>query len=484
MEVLLLGTGSADGWPNPFCACPSCQAAAAQRALRGQTAALVDATLLLDCGPEAPRAALRAGTTLAGVRHLLLTHAHPDHTGPAALLWRAWAGRTEPLDLVGPPGALGACRDWIGPADPVRLHDVAAGDRLVLGSYDIRVLPAAHGDAGTGPAVLYDVTGPDGARLLYATDTGPLPAAALAATSGRAYDLVLLEETFGDAVGHGTGHLDLSTFPRELARLRAQGAVSASTDVVAVHLSHHNPPPAELDRRLATWGARTVPDGTLLQTGARPERRAVESTRDDQAPAPQRTLLLGGARSGKSVEAERRLAGEPAVTYVATGGTRAGDAEWATRVADHRARRPAGWRTVETVDVAGVLRTVRGPVLVDCLALWLTAVLDECGGWDDTAWAGGGEAAVAARVDDLLDAWRTTAARVIAVSNEVGSGVVPGTAAGRRFRDELGRLNARLAAESDEVTLVVAGLPLALRGPVGPLRAVAATGAGSSGVRQ
>lgn len=114
------------------------------------------------------------------------------------------------------------------------------------------------------PTVLYDVTGPDDARLLYATDTGPLPASTVEAVRGAAFDVVLLEETFGDLVGHGTGHLDLRTFPRQLGRLRAVGAVTAATDVLAVHLGHHNPPSAALGRRLAAHGARLVPDGTTL----------------------------------------------------------------------------------------------------------------------------------------------------------------------------------------------------------------------------
>jgi adenosylcobinamide kinase / adenosylcobinamide-phosphate guanylyltransferase len=179
--------------------------------------------------------------------------------------------------------------------------------------------------------------------------------------------------------------------------------------------------------------------------------------------APHRTLILGGARSGKSAEAERRLAGTPDVTYVATGGRREGDAEWAERIAAHRARRPGHWRTFETTDVATVLRNSTGAVLVDGLGLWLAAVLDECGGWDDAAWrAGPGRAAVTARVDELVAAWGATRAHVVAVSDEVGMGVVPGTAAGRRFRDELGRLNQRLAADADEVLLVVAGRVLML----------------------
>lgn len=176
-----------------------------------------------------------------------------------------------------------------------------------------------------------------------------------------------------------------------------------------------------------------------------------------------RTLVLGGARSGKSTEAERRLAGHPGVTYVATGGHRPDDADWAARVAAHRERRPADWRTVETTDLEPLLRAGPGPLLVDCLALWLTAVMDEAGAWEDEAWTSGARDAVAARVTALVAAWRETHARVIAVSNEVGMGVVPATAAGRRFRDELGRLNAAVADASDEVLLVVAGQVLRIR---------------------
>ena len=312
VRVVLLGTGAADGWPNPFCTCGSCQSLRAEGLVRGQTAALVDGRLMLDLGPEAPRAAARAGTALDGVRTVLLTHAHPDHVGPAALLWRSWAGRPEPLEVIGPPAALDLCRDWLGPRDPVRLRAVRPGDQLGADGYRVRVLAAAHGSDGTGGAVLYDVTSEGGSRLLWATDTGPLPEATVAACAGAAYDLVLLEETFGDRTDHGTEHLDLATFPRQLARLRRVGAVGSSTDVVAVHLGHRNPPTPELARRLAGWGARVVPDGTLLEPG-----RAAPAVR-----GPHRTLVLGGARSGKSVTAEGLLAAEPEVCYVATGGTR------------------------------------------------------------------------------------------------------------------------------------------------------------------
>ncbi|MDH6134812.1 adenosylcobinamide kinase/adenosylcobinamide-phosphate guanylyltransferase [Kitasatospora sp. MAA4] len=183
-----------------------------------------------------------------------------------------------------------------------------------------------------------------------------------------------------------------------------------------------------------------------------------------------RTLILGGARSGKSTRAEQLLLDHPDVCYVATSGNRDGDGEWAQRVALHRERRPSSWRTVETCDLTAVLadRADPAPVLIDCLALWLTAVMDEADAWDDRAWAAGAEQAVQERCAALAEAWRLTDRQVVAVSNEVGMGVVPGTAAGRRFRDALGRLNMAVAEESDRVLLVVAGQVLTIKDVAGP----------------
>jgi adenosylcobinamide kinase/adenosylcobinamide-phosphate guanylyltransferase len=454
MEILLLGTGSADGWPNAFCTCASCQAERHTGRTRGQTSALVDDVVLLDCGPATPAAASRAGRSLAGLRHVLLTHAHVDHTAPAALLWRSWAGRPEPLAVHGPAAAIEACRPWIGPEDPVTLHVVVAGDTVEADDYVMRALAAAHGDAITGDCVLWDVAGPDG-RLLYATDTGPLPRATLDALG--TYDLVLLEETFGEAIGLGADHHDLASFPTTLAELRRRGAVHDRTRVVAIHLGHHNPPTPDLQRRLATWGAEVHDDGTVLSLGE-PSPLAPRG--------PRRTLVLGGARSGKSLYAERLLAANERVTYLATAGTRPDDPEWDLRVENHRSRRPPGWQTVETVGVASVLRAAAPyeAVLVDCLTLWLTAVLDDAEAWEDPAKAAlVAEAATA----ELVAALRVTRAVVVAVSNEVGQGVVPATVSGRIFRDELGRLNASVAAACDDVVLLVAGRPIRL-GTGGP----------------
>lgn len=383
---------------------PDCPCAACAAALgegaRAATALLVDGTLLLDLTPGAAFAAARAGQSLVGVRQVLLSH---PHDGPA----------------VEVPAGL---------PQPGRVPD--GRELALMTGHRVRAVPM---DApGTG----YAVTGPDGLRLLYLPPGG---APAGLDGNGDPYDMLL-----ADVVGR----------PDALAKLRAVGAVGPTTDVIAVHLDHDVPPGPELRRRLAAAGARAVPDGTTLDVGVY----------EDVPDVPRRTLVLGGARSGKSVEAERRLEAFPDVLYVATGGTRGGDSEWASRVSAHRERRPGSWRTVETCDLVPLLAEDGPPLLVDCLSLWLTDAMDTVNAWDDAEWSGGGERALRARTDELVDAVRSTRRTLVAVSNEVGSGIVPATASGRRYRDELGRLNARFADECEHVLLLVAGQALRLRG--------------------
>ncbi|MFF4322333.1 bifunctional adenosylcobinamide kinase/adenosylcobinamide-phosphate guanylyltransferase [Streptomyces sp. NPDC001568] len=394
MELTLLGTGTPEGLPRPGCPCAACAVSVGSRS-RAATAVLVDGALLLDLTPGAVLAGARAGHSLAGVRQVLLTH---PHDGP-------------PVEL--PPGLPAAGR-------------VPDGREVtVISGHRVRAVPM---DApGTG----YDVTGPDGSRLLY-LPPGGAPAGTNGTKARRAYDMVLA---------------DVSGRPEALARLRASGAIGPATDVIAVHLDHDTPPGRELERRCAAAGARVVPDGTTVVVGDYHEGPDV----------PRRTLVLGGARSGKSFEAERRLAAYPEVVYVATGGARDGDSEWAQRVGLHRERRPASWRTAETCDLVPLLEASGPALLIDCLALWLTDAMDRVGAWDDAVWATDGQKRLRERVADLVAAVRATRRPVVLVSNEVGSGVVPATASGRRFRDELGRLNNAVAGECEHVLLVVAG---------------------------
>jgi adenosylcobinamide kinase/adenosylcobinamide-phosphate guanylyltransferase len=165
------------------------------------------------------------------------------------------------------------------------------------------------------------------------------------------------------------------------------------------------------------------------------------------------TLILGGARSGKSRHAESLItAGPPPWLYVATAEPL--DDEMLARIAEHRARRGAGWRDVEAPrDLAGVLSEIPSgtAVLVDCLTLWLSNLM----------LAGAEIDAETERLDAVL---ARSAAPVVLVSNEVGSGIVSDNALARRFRDAQGRLNQRIAARADRVVLMVAGLPLVVKG--------------------
>lgn len=174
------------------------------------------------------------------------------------------------------------------------------------------------------------------------------------------------------------------------------------------------------------------------------------------ASIPRLTLVLGGARSGKSHFAEGLLVTAcPAPwLYVATG--EALDAEMTQRIAHHVARRGAGWETREVpLDLADFVRGEGAnsrPMLIDCLTLWLSNVMLA-------------DRNVAAERAKLLEALGEARGPIVAVSNEVGLGIVPENALARRFRDEQGRLNAAVAVLADKVVLVAAGLPLTLKQP-------------------
>ncbi|MDQ3304642.1 MAG: bifunctional adenosylcobinamide kinase/adenosylcobinamide-phosphate guanylyltransferase [Actinomycetota bacterium] len=160
------------------------------------------------------------------------------------------------------------------------------------------------------------------------------------------------------------------------------------------------------------------------------------------------TLVLGGARSGKSVVAERLASRLPApVTYLATTMVDPADDDLADRIATHTARRPAPWATIETSPstLTTVLRTTAGTVLVDSLGAWAAAHPD-----------------MAVDITDLCDALRTRDGDSVVVSDEVGLGVHPSSEVGRHFRDVLGQVNQAVATVAGEVLLVVAGRTLSL----------------------
>ncbi len=411
MDIRLTGTGGPAGWPEEGCGCAACARARRRGARRRPTGVVLDGSVRLPAGAADPP-----------------------------------AGGGYRIDRI--PGGL-------------------------------------------------DVTAPDGGRLLLADGPAAPPQPSAGA---RPYHVALL---------------DLAGDPAQLGLLRRRGLVTDETIVAPVHIGHQVRSEEELTRRCALWGAEILSDGSHVTAVPDGAARAPAGAGESTAPAspvsehlpttaagpgePWRVLLLGGARSGKSAEAELRLAAEPEVTYVATGPARDSDPDWAARVAAHRSRRPRWWRTEETLDLAGQLRAASGALLVDGIGTWLAGTMDDCGIWaaleedgraaaDGRTGSGGpagpgsvpgpgsapgsaGAAAsdqLAARVADLLAAWRNTRAHVVAVSDEAGSGVIPPTASGRMFRDELGRLNQLLAANCDEVALIVAGraVPLPALSPL------------------
>jgi len=167
---------------------------------------------------------------------------------------------------------------------------------------------------------------------------------------------------------------------------------------------------------------------------------------DSNIPLPRVSFVLGGARSGKSALAEKLIEAAGGGIYLATGEAR--DAEMTARIARHQARRGTLWRTVESpVDLVGPLSREPRPILIDCLTLWLANLMEQ-----------GADLEIERR--RLTDCLTATEGPVVLIANEVGLGIVPDNALARRFRDAAGRLNQQIAACSDQVIFVAAGLPL------------------------
>ncbi|WP_424952248.1 bifunctional adenosylcobinamide kinase/adenosylcobinamide-phosphate guanylyltransferase [Deinococcus sp.] len=174
---------------------------------------------------------------------------------------------------------------------------------------------------------------------------------------------------------------------------------------------------------------------------------------------PDLMYVTGGARSGKSRFAEQRagelggdLTGAGQVTYLAT--AQVFDAEMEDRIGRHRADRPAHWRTLEEpLEVASALEGIQGVALLDCLSLWVSNLMLR----------GDSDEIILRAADGLLNAQARRGGPLIAVSNEVGLGIVPDNALARRYRDVLGWVNQRFAAASDEAWMLVSGLPLRLK---------------------
>ncbi len=247
---------------------------------------------------------------------------------------------------------------------------------------------------------------------------------------------------------------DLNRVAGALAAARAAGILADDAEMALIGATHDSPAPERRALLLQAWGMTEAAEGQEWLLPAAPGSGGPADRRA-------RILVLGGAASGKSQLAEDLLAAEPAVTYLATGRRPDAeqDADWDARVRRHQQRRAGHWRTVETLEPVSVLAEDDEPVVLDSLGSWLTGVLDRSGAWSDAA---GWQHRVDAEMGAMAAAWRHRSQTAVAVTDEVGWSVVPGTPSGRLFRDLLGQLNQLIAAQSDQVVAVVAGLPISL----------------------
>ena len=283
MRLTFLGTGASEGYPAPFCACPNCQTARRLGGanLRKRSAALVNANLLLDLGPDLIAASQIHGVSLLAVEYVLQTHAHTDHLDPNLLTIRLpgwmpteppvlhWYGGADVMDAT--RRCLTAAHAWLRAGVPpdfldqarVTFTPVTPGQRFGVGPYMVTSVPANHG--GPGETVqLYVIE--DGRRsLFYATDTASLNEEALSILRGleRPIDLLALDETMGE--DFGSDHHNLASFGVEVARLREMGVLAANARVLVHHLSHRNPPHTELAARLAPLRVEVPYDGLTVE---------------------------------------------------------------------------------------------------------------------------------------------------------------------------------------------------------------------------
>ncbi|MGO8673284.1 MAG: MBL fold metallo-hydrolase [Capsulimonadaceae bacterium] len=267
MEILLLGTSAAEAWPAPFCRCEACAVARRQggRDIRSRSGALIDGVVKIDFGPDTFAQMQHYGLDLWAVSTLAITHAHNDHFTPAELQYRKSgfvAGEPPvPLDIYANPEVTEALELMYPEPDQirVRLHaPLAAGQTVTTpDGTDILPLPARH-----SPGALLLRISRGGRHLFYGHDTGDLLDETIEALAGVPLDMALLDCTYGATQHEWIGHMGLEAIVSSVERLRAAGAVTENTLLMATHISHNSGLLHEdLSSRLAPHGVQLAYDG-------------------------------------------------------------------------------------------------------------------------------------------------------------------------------------------------------------------------------
>lgn len=248
MELLLLGTGAAEGWPAPFCTCPHCEEVRRRGGVnvRARSGSLVDEDLKIDFGPDTAASLQRCGRTLARVRTILITHQHTDHLTPAEFEWTirpfTQTPAAEPIQVFGNAASLDLIRSFVPHGDRVLrqidLREIRAGSHFTTATGDeVWAMPADHCE---GAMVFRVRRGRDGRVLFQGHDSGLYPAATLDGLSdGVVLDVALLDCTNGPLQLGDRGHMGIAGVVRMRDELARRGAVTERTRVIATHFSHN-----------------------------------------------------------------------------------------------------------------------------------------------------------------------------------------------------------------------------------------------------
>ncbi len=281
MQLMFLGSAASEGYPNAFCGCDNCRAARAAGgpSLRKRSSALVDDALLIDLGPDLMAAAQIHGVSLHTIRYCLQTHEHEDHLDPGHFLSRSAYCRVPDvllLEYYASSAALAkvaaALREYAPEGSltdaaveeklRVRVCQIQAGETFEVGPYRVTAVAADH-----IPQAMLFLIERDGRRLLYGTDTGPLPEAAweTLAAAGAPIHVAVLDHTFGLAE-RARGHMNWEQLVEQVERMRAEGLLADGARIFAHHLGHHsNPPHEELSAFAAARGYEVAYDGLRVE---------------------------------------------------------------------------------------------------------------------------------------------------------------------------------------------------------------------------
>lgn len=249
MELLLIGTGAAEGIPNPYCLCPICERARQKggRDVRARSSALLDDVVMIDYGPDVHLRMQALGRSLAAVTTLVFTHHHDDHLAPSEIQYRGpwFAPRTPLPDLYvyGNETVLSNLKGHLAtlPFTQEQMHIVIAEEPLrpfepVVSpdGTEILPLPADH-----APKALTLLLSRNGRRVFYGHDSGLYPDETVAALAGKPLDLALFDCTSGPRVTANRGHMGISGVLASVQRLRDVGAITEGTRLVATHFAHN-----------------------------------------------------------------------------------------------------------------------------------------------------------------------------------------------------------------------------------------------------